>query len=658
MKFISKISFLAGAIGLNCLFAFMSIVHANQANPNPIFEKQPDGTIIEVRLKGDEHFHWSEDKNGYTILLHQGWYKYANKNNNGRLTASEHVVGQANPKALGLQKRIKPSAAVQAESSKKLTDENTPQRALQIGTVKNLVVLLRFANHAESAVGAGDERPLPSVSDMEVLFNNIGGDPILAPTGSIKDLYLENSYGQFTLDSNVQAWITLSETEEYYANGQSGDQTLWEGLREALFALDASVNFSDYDADGDGYIDAITFIHSGYGAETGGTSADGAAQDDRIWSHRWAMQSSAWTSEEGVTVNDYHISPGVWGKSGFNIGRIGVIAHETGHFLGLPDLYDTNGGGEGIGSYGLMANSWDFDGTQYCPPHLSPWSKTQLGWYIPQVINVAGKYTLAQTEQMSDNIPQVYKITQGFPNDEYLLIENRQNFGFDCTLPQGGLAIWHIDDRAGYNTEGYPGQFRWPKNGNHYRVALLQADGKYDLEKGNNRGDAGDVYHSDGVDIINEGPDGHPNTDAYQQGRVRQTGNSINTISASGSTMTFCLNDCSPAPPPPPPPPSDGLAAPTNLIVSVENLGKGKYAAKRATLNWIDNSSDADGFKIERCHETGKGKNKVCDFEEIDTVISRKISFTDVELSGTYKYCVKAYTLEGLTSLCSNEVKI
>jgi M6 family metalloprotease-like protein len=231
--------------------------------------------------------------------------------------------------------------------------------------------MIQFSNHAG--------RALPSSSDINILFNAPGGDPHLAPTGSVRDVYLQNSYGQMELNSDVSGWITVSKSEQYYANGQSGDSTLWEALREALDTLDQAVDFTQYDADNDGYIDSIAFIHSGYGAEWGGTDADGVASADRIWSHRWAIQNPSWTSTEGVRVSDYHISPELWRTSGSDISRIGVIAHETGHFFGLPDLYDTNGGGAGIGSYGLMANSWGFSGSQLCSPHFSPWSKLQLG---------------------------------------------------------------------------------------------------------------------------------------------------------------------------------------------------------------------------------------------------------------------------------------
>jgi len=635
-SFKSKLTFVASAIGLTCQLAMLPMAQANTANPNPILEIQPDGTAIEIRVRGDEHLNWSEDKDGYTIVRHQGWYKYAKQDNNGRLKASQHIVGQANPKALGLQKRILPSAKVQAESSKKMSSSSAKEGVAPSGAVNNLVVMIRFADHTG--------RTLPPVADVDVLFNAVGGDATLAPTGSVRDVYLQNSYNQFQLNSDVQAWVTLSQTEAYYANGQSGDSTLWQGLREALTILDQTVDFSNFDSDGDGKMDAIAFLHSGYGAEWGGTDVDGTGQNDRIWSHRWSMQSSAWTSEEGVTVNDYHISPALWSTSGSEIGRIGVIAHETGHFFGLPDLYDTNGGGQGIGSYGLMANSWDFEGTQYCPPNFSPWSKTQLGWYSPQVISTAGEYTLREAEQHAD----VYKITQGFPNGEYLLVENRQNSGFDCTLPQGGLAIWHIDEQAGHNTEGYPGQRNWPENGNHYQVALLQADGGYGLEQSNDRGDAGDVYHGSVNSSISEGPGGYPNTDTYQGGVVNQTGVSINNISLSGPSMTFCLNNCGG---------TSDLLAPTNLSASVQTSGKGKKAVKTVTLSWQDNASTEDMYVIERCTETGKGRTKSCNFSALATVDADVTSFSDVPGSGTFMYRVKARNATE-DSDYSNEIKL
>jgi M6 family metalloprotease-like protein len=94
--------------------------------------------------------------------------------------------------------------------------------------------------------------------------------------------------------------------------------------------VDSLVDFSQFDVDGDNYIDAIGFLHSGYGAEWGGTDTYGTGYKNRIWSHKWTL-SSTWTSAEGVRVSNYHISPSVWDTSGSSIGRIGVIAHETGH---------------------------------------------------------------------------------------------------------------------------------------------------------------------------------------------------------------------------------------------------------------------------------------------------------------------------------------
>jgi M6 family metalloprotease-like protein len=133
-----------------------------------------------------------------------------------------------------------------------------------------------------------------------------------------------------TIDSVVTEWVTLNYTQAYCTGGSSGLSTVIHTcLRNALSKVDSQINFSQFDVDGDLWVDAIGFLHSGYGAEWGGTDSYGTSYTSRVWSHKWGM--STWTSAEGVRVSNYHISPAVWGTSGSSIGRIGVIAHETGH---------------------------------------------------------------------------------------------------------------------------------------------------------------------------------------------------------------------------------------------------------------------------------------------------------------------------------------
>ena len=185
----------------------------------------------------------------------------------------------------------------------------------------------------------------------------------MAPTGSVNDVFSANSYGAFSLNSTVYPWVTISRPEAYYADGVSGlGPRIFEALREALDIIDDDPNFdltrfnTDFD-DGDPFVDAISFFHSGYGAEWGGYDCHGAYETDRVWSHSWFMNTGAWTSRDGsVRVLNYHINPGLWGVCGSAVSRIGVVAHETSHFLGLPDLYDPDGG-SGIGTYCLMADS-------------------------------------------------------------------------------------------------------------------------------------------------------------------------------------------------------------------------------------------------------------------------------------------------------------
>jgi M6 family metalloprotease-like protein len=510
------------------------------ASPHPYRVTQPDGTVITVYIRGDEYFHWEEDEHGYTILRDAvGAYVYATLDAQSNLGPTSLKVGVDDPRSVGLQPRILPPPTVRRQKRLQAEAMMQPQGGVAgesgaIGTFKNVVIMMRFSNHLG--------RTLPSDVDIGALFNNVGPHA-KAPTGSVRDLYLENSYGQMTLDSSPFGWVDVPQTEQHYAAGNSGLGTnVWPAITDALDAADTVIDFSQYDDNGDNFVDAIAFIHSGYAAEWGGTDSDGTDFTNRIWSHRWSL-GSPWVSAEGVMVSAYHISPGLWGTSGSQIGRIGVISHETGHFFGLPDLYDTdNNGPAGIGSWCMMSNSWGWTGDQLNPPHFSAWCKQFLGWTSPTVISAAGTYSARRAGQFAD----VYRINAGYPAGEYLLVENRQPYGFEDTMPQGGLCVWHIDEFQGGNTqEGYPGQPGWPGNNRHYMVALLQADGNYDLEHGFTYGDPGDVYHAGGVDQI----DGTtiPNTHAYQGGTVLATNHRLHNISASGTPMTFDLASYVPA---------------------------------------------------------------------------------------------------------------
>lgn len=509
------------------------------ANPNPVAVRQPNGASITLQARGDEWFHWLEDLRGYTVVVDKSTYVYATLDAQGLLAPTGLTVGGIDPGAAGLAKGMLPSSQAraqlrqQAQGAPPAPPADVPQGIAPQGTVKNLVILCKFSNHV-FGTHTRDR------ADFDVLFNAVGGHPVLAPTGSVKDYYRETSYGTMTLNSTVVAWVSLPQTEAYYGAGKDGFGTYPNNaqgmVRDALVLADPLVNFADFDTDNDGFVDAIDIIHSGYAAETGGGGGNW------IWSHRWGLYplpggnfTSADVNGNGVNVKvlDYHTEAALWDTSGTDILRVGVIAHETGHYFGLPDLYDTDSSSSGIGSHCLMANSWGFDGTQLHPPHFSAWCKSQLGWVTPTVIS-PGIFNAPQVQ----TTPTVFRINAGYPNGEYLLVENRQKFGFENNLPQGGLAIWHIDERKGDNKqEGFPGQAGWPGNNNHFKVALLQADGLYNLERGANQGDGGDVYHGGGVSVI--GADTVPNTHAYQNGTVVVTSNRISAISASGATMTF-----------------------------------------------------------------------------------------------------------------------
>jgi M6 family metalloprotease-like protein len=315
-------------------------------------------------------------------------------------------------------------------------------------------------------------------------------------SGSARKYYQEVSYGQLNITGTCSGWFVSDSNRAYYgyANGFVRAARL---VKEIAKKADSLIDYAQYDNDGDGYVDCFTVVHTGYGREESGNGAD-------IWSHSWTF------SQAGVgvdTTNDPDPNhPGQYIKiDGYvcdpersnysNNGTmvcIGVFCHEWGHALGLPDLYDTNGGGEGLGNWCLMADgSWGGNSSSpWKPVQMSVWSKLELGWLNPIAIRSQNLYSLPPVET---NAKAYWLIARQRTFTEYFLVENRQKTLCDSLLYNSGLLIYHIDDSVILRRNAAD-QVNAGGTGWKYGVALEQADGYDNLFNGSNRGDAGDPY--------------------------------------------------------------------------------------------------------------------------------------------------------------------
>lgn len=331
-------------------------------------------------------------------------------------------------------------------------------------TLKAIAILVDFEDNVATT-------PL---AHYDSLLSSLG----TYPTGSFRDFFLENSYTDIDLVMTVVGWLRMPQTYAYYANGQYGfgsyPQNAQRMAEDAVWAADSLVDFSEFDNDSNGVVDALFIVHAGPGAEQTGNPDD-------IWSHAWVTYNIPYV--DGVYAYNYSTEP--------ENGRIGVFCHEAGHAVfGLPDLYDYDYDSYGVGRWSLMAaGSWNGSPGGTRPAHFDAWCKIQAGFVTPKIptSNQAG----VQFPRVEDN-PIIYKLwTNGTPGQEFFVVENRQQMGFDDHLPGYGLLIYHVDEaQDGNDNQWYPG---YTTHG-HYLVAVEQADGLWQLEQYINAGNNGDPF--------------------------------------------------------------------------------------------------------------------------------------------------------------------
>ncbi len=357
---------------------------------------------------------------------------------------------------------------------------------------------------------------------------------------SLSEYYAEISGGVFAMTGQVSDWALLPNPAIYYEPvGEDRYGKAGEFLRDALLAADGAIDFGDYDNDGpdgvpnsgddDGFVDVAAFIYASEAKSCGGPG---------IWPHRWVYEAwwpAAFTTDDAsqnggfVQVSDYIIQSGL-ACFGGGIMASGTIAHEMGHALDLPDLYDTDSDdgtdSEGIGDWGLMGSGGHNE--QVSPAHMSAWSKDFLGWVDVTTIVANQNSVQLQAVQSARTVLRVDVPSK----NEYFLLSNRQRVGSDSFLHEPGLLVWHVDQDV--IDAGSPLN-RVNTDANHKGVDVEEADGTADLDDSVNRGDPGDPFPgSTGNTMFNLAS----NPDSRDYAGL-PSGLALENITHSGGLVTF-----------------------------------------------------------------------------------------------------------------------
>ncbi|MDD7198451.1 LPXTG cell wall anchor domain-containing protein [Parafannyhessea umbonata] len=505
----------AAALGFALALGSAGVASAMPAYNRQVSVEQPDGSTASITTHGDEWFHYATNADGVVVQRDPAdgaWRQVVGSGSSLSLGSAAEDAADAG--AIGADDLSSTAArkayyqlAGQTYSGKTASEATTsaPVTVSSIkktqGTSAKTHALKRPATQTTTSlplltivVGFSDE-PYSTSYDWNKSF--------FTGEYSVSSLYSISSEGKFT-------WTPASESSAYGVGGNTnvadkandgvihvtldhaygspdpftpGDADYITDMEDAVKAAAQYVDFSAYDTDGDGKVEAnelgLGVVFAGYEAATGviPTGHHG------IWSHQYSFTEETGSSYEVTCANgkkvgidryivqseNESISAGEQHQSG-----IGALGHELGHFLGMPDLYSTTSDSGAWDNYSTMYLSIMDYGSygqtksgEYRPTFFDPYDRYLLGFITPEEITKDGTYTAT-----SETDPAGYKCyIIHVSDDEYYLIENRQYESFDAGMepmyasgdgkianPTGGIVVWHIDNgiatKCGYGGTG------------------------------------------------------------------------------------------------------------------------------------------------------------------------------------------------------------
>lgn len=418
---------------LSMLFAFGAAANAVPAKKLQKVITLTNGTQVSVELRGDEYLSWWEGTDGTAYRATADDTVFEAFDLEAQKPAAAARRARAEQGRVARLARVKNSLKGADDKMRGLGGDHITYK----GVKKGLVVLVDFKN-----------KKFADGHDLEYYKNVINGkdfsDEEEGYVGSVRDYFLAQSNGQFELDFDVVGPVTMSKNYGYYGNdgAYQKDEKVYEMIKEACDGIQDKVNLKDYDWDGDGEADQVFFLYAGLGQASGGSAGT-------VWPHEselryWPCGVLSYSTGK---INTYacanELQPETQGSSRYISAGIGTICHEFSHCLGFADMYDTTGGGGyGMSVFDVM-DQGSYNGNGFVPCNYTAFERIYAGWV--EAIELESPATVKDMKSVSDYgrpfIMYNYKNT-----NEYFLLENRQNTGWDKGLyGSNGLLIVHVN---------------------------------------------------------------------------------------------------------------------------------------------------------------------------------------------------------------------
>lgn len=507
-----------------------------KAYPEPITITQKDGKSLTYRLHGDEHFNYVATTDG-VLLYQQGMDFYiAVIDENGNMSSSgvlAHNAGQRTAEEITLigkqdKEKFFATGKVSVAKSRGMKRISMPENIgstffPHMGTPKALVILADFADQKFKRYVESDEENDQITKEIFNQYLNATGTPTHASdaslsrnVGSVAKYFSDMSNGAFIPQFDVATVVHLPKNMSVYGPGKNDDMPTF--FKDVCNLADETVNFSEYDANNDGYVDLVYVIYAGYGQSTGGG-------DDTIWPKSGPVSiEESYVDEDGKTkyrdilydgkaICRYGVNPELnFDPTSTNdyfqgvpqINGIGLFCHEFSHCMGLPDIYPTSGTAQKAGNPAMefwdLMDGGEYGGTVavtvvvdgvtkrtsktggYYPTAYTAWEREYMGWMNMDVLKAENSGQKIELINIDRNDGKAYKI---FPDDdengnEYVFIQNIQSYKWNgwlgTTIGHGMLVTYVKYDAPYYALTGdYPNTVN--NTVNKSRMTIVPADG-------------------------------------------------------------------------------------------------------------------------------------------------------------------------------------